>query len=100
MVFYVTPWEYLDLLTHNLKVAGSNPAPATKNQDVIQLVSVFFNACHPTRPRRIALHPLDLPALDKSLWPGAYHRLYAKWCMRHNLLLHILPLSPFGLNDL
>jgi hypothetical protein len=33
MVFYVTPWEYLDLLTHNLKVAGSNPAPATKNKE-------------------------------------------------------------------
>jgi len=31
MVFYVTPWEYLDLLTHNLKAAGSNPAPATNH---------------------------------------------------------------------
>ncbi len=42
MVFYVTPSEYLDLLTHNLKAAGSNPAPATNHTPYPQGQGVFY----------------------------------------------------------
>jgi hypothetical protein len=42
MVFYVTPWEYLDLLTHNLKAAGSNPAPATNHTPLPKRSGGFY----------------------------------------------------------
>ena len=54
MVFYVTPWEYLDLLTHNLKAAGSNPAPATNHTPYPKGQGVFLMAAITTLPIKIA----------------------------------------------
>ena len=46
MVPYGAQWYDADILTHNLKVVGSNPTPATKNtkqyQDVKRHLRVAF----------------------------------------------------------
>ena len=63
MVFYVISWKYLDLLTHNLKAAGSNPAPATKKTNGLAQPAGPFFLCLPS-----LLHSTELPRSNVPWW--------------------------------
>jgi hypothetical protein len=54
-------------LTHNLKVAGSNPAPATKIKSLIQYVSGFL---------------LFKDNFETKKLPRSLPRSYVAWCYR------------------
>jgi hypothetical protein len=51
-VSWTTLGEY-DRLTHNLKAAGSNPAPATKNINKIKDLNVERNTGECTAAKRV-----------------------------------------------